>query len=949
MANEGPTTVGSIIAKLGMDFAQWVADKARVKEDAREIGALNPTIRVDMDTTAALAKVEALRIAAERAGAIPTGGSIGPSVSAGAAARVDAVAAAERRLAAAVSAADSAYARAELAQMRLEETRKKSGATSTRLAAAELAATEAMKRLEAANEKATLSEAALAAAQQKAARAAMEKAAAEEIAAGSTVTANEANKTSVKRLGLIASAVALLLPLMVPVAAGAVGIAGAMTLMGVSGVLAVVGIRREMQQGTETGKAYSAGLTSLRQDMNQLSQTSAVNMLSSFHRVVNDTAGAMPMLNREVGEFSGILGRSGGNLFSGSINGLRVLEPLLITSGLYVERLTRQFNAWTQNGGLQKFGGYALMVLPQVERVLGALAAAVMHILVALAPLGQVGMAVLTGISDAIKGIPVEMLSSMIGMVTWGALAFKGWGFIAPMLSKVAAGIGLVGTATTIATGPIGWIMAGVGALAAILSVVAINNQNAANATANYTSAVQADTGAIGENVKAAAVKALQDAGAYEAAKKLGISTKLVTDATLGDSEAKKKLSAQLAMAAARTKELQAAQGGFTGDKGKELVSATNLLTDAVGGQNKGIEGAIAAYNVYQEAMGGTTIATKAQRDAVEANAKAAGVSVSAYLAATASQGDTKAQLEKTTAAMYVQGDAAGLLKQQLDLLNGKTLNAAQAQNQFDSQLANMSDHMDQTGKFIDRANTLLDGNTAAAVKNRGELISLTSAAFANSEAYRDQTDAQGKLIHSSEDTRQKLIDMKQAIIDNAVAHGENRDEVQAYLDTIYKIPDTIKVTKIEVDAASAYENIMLIQDALRKLPGQVGIHISTGMGGQGGLVPGAANGGTVGRLAAGGSGGTVKGPGNASSDTAGLYRLSNTEEVIGNQFGQADRNRVLLKQINAGYTPSTPGHAPQPAPVVQKEVHNHWHITTSGDAVAAVKDGIRQMSLVSA
>jgi hypothetical protein len=318
----------------------------------------------------------------------------------------------------------------------------------------------------------------------------------------------------------------------------------------------------------------------------------------------------------------------------------------------------------------------------------------------------------------------------------------------------------------------------------------------------------------------------------------------------------------------------------------------------------------------------------------VEANAKAAGVSVSAYLAATASQGDTKAQLERTTAAMYLQGDAAGLLRQQLDLLNGKTLNAAQAQNQFDSQIANM------TAK-TSAAERALSGNSAAAVKNRGELISLTQAAENNAQAFRDNGG-------SAEDTRQKLIDMKQAIEDNAVAHGENRDEVHKYLDELFKIPDKIPPTKIEVDAADALAKVKELQDWLSHLHAAP-VHIAVGPGGSGGQVSGKANGGTVGQLADGGTSGTVIGPGNASSDTAGLYRLANTEEVISNQFGQADRNRVLLKQINAGYTPSSQGHTPPPPAPVEKTLVNHWNITTSGDAVAAVKDGIRHMSLVSA
>ena len=62
MANEGPTTVGSIDAKVGMDLDQWKADVAYLKASAEQIGALHPDITVDAHTAsaeAAMAQVDA--------------------------------------------------------------------------------------------------------------------------------------------------------------------------------------------------------------------------------------------------------------------------------------------------------------------------------------------------------------------------------------------------------------------------------------------------------------------------------------------------------------------------------------------------------------------------------------------------------------------------------------------------------------------------------------------------------------------------------------------------------------------------------------------------------------------------------------------------------------------------------------------------------------------------
>lgn len=906
MSDSGPTTAGSIVGRLRMDRDQWVADMAATKADAREIGSLRPTVRVDVDTTAALAKLETLRAAAERAGAIGPSVSTPAGPSAGASARVDAVAAAERRLAAAVTAADSAYARAELAQMRLNEAREKGITEGSRLAAAELTASEALKRLDAANERATLSEAALAAAQEKTARAALEKAAAEEADSRAMVKANEANSTNVSRIGMITTAVGLLLPLMVPVAAGAIGIAGALGMMGVAGIFAVVGIRKEMQQGTVVGNAYATGIGTLKANMAALAGTSAVSMLSSFRSVVGETNAAMPMLNRQVGQFTGLLGRSGANLFQGSITSLRILEPLLLSAGNYVERLTRKFDAWTSNGGLQQFANYALGVLPQVEEVLGALATAVMHILQALAPLGTIGMGVLTMVSNVISAIPVQVLSDLIGMITWGTLAFKAWGFIAPMLETIAWNMGALGTATTIATGPIGWVVAGIAALAAIFAVSTAATQKATAVTESYTAALKADSGAIGENVRQQAIQQLMASKSIAASEELGISAKTMTDAVLGNADAIKVVKDAVQAATDRYKTLsnvQNANGTANGDATRKAVKqkdAIDNVSAALGVNGAALQQAIRDQKLWNDANGVTTVSVQDQEAAVRSGAAAAGVTTDAYRAALAAQTDTKAELEKTTATMYLQNDAAGLLKQSLDLLNGKTLSSAQAQNQFDSQLANMSTHMDAAGKTINRADTLLTGMTASAVKNRGELINLTTAAEANAQAFRDNGG-------SAEDTRKKLIDMKQQIIDNAIAHGENADEVKAYVDQLFKIPDKIPATKIEVDTATAKAQLEAFIANVNSRVATINVRatmpdLNGDVSGSG--RPGVANGGSIGHLAGGGSG-TVTGRGTADSDTAGLYRLAHGEEVISNKFGQADRFRSLLKQINAGVVPS--------------------------------------------
>ncbi|MCS5732382.1 hypothetical protein [Herbiconiux daphne] len=762
----------------------------------------------------------------------------------------------------------------------------------------------------------------------------------------STLKANEANRTSFTRIGMITTAVALLLPLLPALGAFAVGAAGALTLMGLAGVAALFGIHQAMQDGTAVGLAYSSGLQSIKGNLQALAQTAAVTMLSSFRDVVRDTNSAMPMLNRQTAEFAGFLGRSGSNLFSGALSSLRALEPFLIRVGVYVEGLTAKFNAWTTNGGLQKFASYAISQLPTVEAMLGALGNTIMHILQALAPLGTVGLTVLTVLSQVIAAIPVQVLTDLIAAATWGALAFKAWGFIAPMLTSIATAMGAVEVATKLAQGPIGWIIAGVSALAGILAVSIARQQAAADAVRDYTAAVQADTGALGDNVRAAAVKALTDAGALAAAQRLGISVKEVTDATLGNASAQAKLDAELTKlessavgTATKMQDLTTAQ--------QEQVGDVNSVRDAYEGQNDAIEQAIDAYNTYADAMGQTTITSDAQKAALEANAAAAGVSVSAYLSATASQSDAQAQVEKTTAAMYLQSDAAGLLKQSLDLLNGKTISYEQAQNQFDSGLTHLSNTTIQVADAngvmvdaIDAGKASLDSHTASGTEARGELLNLVTAAQDSATAFRDQGG-------SVEETKAKMADMKQQIIDNAVANGWNRDAVQAYIDKLFEIPADIPPTQIEVDTAAAEARL---ESFIAQMSGRViDIQVNANNPAIGfGLGDGHAD------------GGTIRGPGSASSDTAGLYPLSDGEEVISNRNGQADRFRGVLKQINAGtfnassfgagLRARSSGGGSGQAPVSSSSsssITNHWNINQIGDPNATAAAIARRQSML--
>jgi predicted ester cyclase len=175
------------------------------------------------------------------------------------------------------------------------------------------------------------------------------------------------------------------------------------------------------------------------------------------------------------------------------------------------------------------------------------------------------------------------------------------------------------------------------------------------------------------------------------------------------------------------------------------------------------------------------------------------------YQQAMDAQDKAKASTEQQTVAMQLQNDAAGLLKMTLDGLNGKAISAAQAQNSFDSALANMGDHINATGKKIHFTTTNIGDMSAASVALRGQLNTQV-------QGLQAVVEANGGLDESTGKAREQMETMRQQIIDNAVAHGVDKDAVTAYVDNLLTIPKTVPPTKLQIDKDKAEADIAAFQ-----------------------------------------------------------------------------------------------------------------------------------------
>lgn len=736
----GPTTEGSIVAYLRLNASDFFETLDRAEAKARELGRVDSNVRVKADTAGAMAKLDAVEAAQRR------------------------VAAAEIKYAAAADLATSAADRQWRVNQRLsssEEAKQRATDASTRATAkadlASLALTEAQDRLAAAQEKVTA--------------AATAEAAAQDAAGNSADKTATRNKTNVTYMAAMVAAVAALMPMLAPLAGYAVGVSGALAGMGAAGVLAILGIKNAMAAGTEQGTQYSQGLQILKGDLSQLENSAATSMLSSFNGAIKILDGAMPQLNSEIGQFSSLLGTVGNTILSGTINAFRILNPLFMASGQYVEHLAAGFQSWTQDGGLQRFASYALSRLPLVEHTLGDLASAAVNLIGALSPLGTVMLNMIDWASGVIGML--DQMGPVLAIVAGGAAAGYGaftlWGVIAPLIANVASAVYkatdsvvALGIALDVSSGPVGLVVAGIGALAAVLAVVAAAAPPATTAQDAYTSALQQSNGVIDDTVRKTVAKQLADAGALDLAKQLGIALPTVTDAVTGQGDANQKLTDSLnATVAAGTRSISAGKTHtFTMT---DQATAAKKLLDIITQQSGAIDGSTRSLTDQAAASSGVNTATQSQ-------ATYLGITADAYQVL-ASQVDLATTASKNW-------------KTEQDLVNGIAQSVEQTNITLSLGYTTMASTIAANIKSTNRATaTSMDINTQYGAQNHQLILNRVQDAAAAADAQVAADIKVGKSqATAAADGNAILAAQKQKIEDQAVAAGLDRGEVEKLL-----------------------------------------------------------------------------------------------------------------------------------------------------------------------
>lgn len=926
---------GEIIARLKLDASDYRAGIEEAKGEARSLTGIDPNIRVTADTATAIAGLNAVAVSADK------------------------VAIAEERLRTSVQASDRATASAMLAQMRLEEVQNKRGRTAYQVASAEEALRVATERADNAALKAIAAEDQLAAARRDAAKAALEEGAAADVAGAKTTGAAQG---AIPWMGILVGAIAAVSPGIVATGAAVIGLAGSLTGMGAAGVLAVLGIKSAMESGLPIGNTYSELLATLQGDLTTLEQTAAQGSLTGFSASVSTVNNDLGPLNSTIGRLSNQLG---GLLATGAdtaVHAISGFTPVLLVAGQALQGFLTGIDSFTQSNGFTAFVQYTIARLPDVMHLLDATLGAVGGLFSGLAPAGQATLFMLSslmdlitalsptiaalmptviGLSDAIGGVALVAATVLnaLGPIGPAAVlttaAFIGLSFASKAVaasvaaaaeSEVAASAAtrVLGAAVDFAMGPIGLAIIAAGFLASAFATMGDSSQQSASDVQSLTTALQEDNGALGSNTRAAIAHNLANSDAAQGAAKLGLSMKTLTAASLGDATARAQVNA------ATQKQIAANDQLTSKMRGGQIVQQamndqTRKTSNLVTSQNTALKSAIVSYNSYASAIGGTTIKSGQQLAAQQRLAARYGMDLPTYMAAAAA-------LQKNGAAAQAAGNGYASMAGMVDLATRAEYGLETTSDNAVVAIGGMASTLSAAAKAAHDHTASLNGDTVAGAQNRLAITSAMESISKHAQTMRDD----GK---SAAEAKAYTDTMTASLINNAVKAGANRSAVAELIATILGIPKSAAL-KITTNAAAAEQKIIDVRNQMAAINGltstvyvsAVAAGVSSAQasvinrqaqmlgahGAQGGTT-GSSGFGAIPHLAAGG---TITGAGTAATDTAGIYALANTEEVVSNLHGGATMFRSLLKGISAG-TVRTPaqamqalGGAQQPQPV---------------------------------
>lgn len=305
------------------------------------------------------------------------------------------------------------------------------------------------------------------------------------------------------------------------------------------------------------------------------------------------------------------------------------------------------------------------------------------------ATLGAVALAV-GGFVAAAKGI--EAVKSAKATISGLGDAFQSMGTKAKIATVSMGAIGIVLTAASIAYG-----------------AFAARQEQAKQAVEGYTEAIKADTLAVGDNTRAYAAKRLEDAGALEAAQRLGISLETVTEAALGNADALARVRSVVDPMRDDFSDLSAeAQGNAT---------AADTLSKALGAESQAFADGMASAQRFETATTSSAAATDDATDSTKSNTEALSEQLAqinknaqANLALSGSQIGMEAAIDAATASVKENG-------KNLDITTEKGRSNRQALDNIAAAGLSVVESLQKTGASAGKVQGAMDKSRDSFIK----------------------------------------------------------------------------------------------------------------------------------------------------------------------------------------------------------------------------------------
>lgn len=705
-------------------------------------------------------------------------------------------------------------------------------------------------------------------------------------------------------MGLLLTSILAIGPALVPLAAVATGALIGLGAAGGVAVLGILGIRDAMKQGTAEGQRYRQAFAPVVTEFSHLKQLSAAGMFDGINAGVKSSRSLFPQLNRDVALYSSQIGQIVGHTGPGLVALLGQMDPLFRTIGGDLVTGSARFQHWaTSSDAVRNFVADVQNELPRAEATIGSLIETGSHILQGFAPWGGTVLTSVRLLSTAFNSIPIGVLQTFIPLLVSGALAFKAWNAadaastkLSGFSTKLAAsgGIaskasGFMGAASTAVRGlGIAGTVAAVG-LGVMSAVMGRHSQAAVQETKRINELVQAIQNGTAE---IGAWNNAMETGAA-AGTKTGLSqheiVAAITETAVQYQDAQQHLADYQ-----KTQDSAAVTGGQFGataqqvaTRQQEVAAETNKLQSSLASSRAEYEAAKAKVGEYATQQGDATLAAQIASGAYRQIAASLGLSGDAYVQAKLAADKNTQTIKDQTAAMVLENNAIGLLNQALQGLGGNNLGVASATTAMRTATAAAGAAFRTNGRTIDE-------NTAKGRANEGALQQQAQSAIALAQAVEQNTGSTKKGNAALADSKRRL----EAALSSQHALTP---AIQAYIDTLYKIPPR-KTTKVDADTAAARAKIAAVTAWIASLNPILTVSIHTkgapNAGGAGHQAQ-AATGGTVTRngIKRYDFGGTVGGRGGPTADDQ-LIWASTDEEII--PAAAARKHRPLLKAIAA-------------------------------------------------